>query len=64
MFARKMIQNLQERLETDDSDKIKSLITDLCLKYSLASKHTSYVAVDDQSYKESEVMIARQVKNQ
>merc|ERR1711892_408818 len=64
MLARKMIQDLEETLETEDNNEIKSLITDLGLKYSLASKHTSFVAVDDQSNKESGVMITRQVKNQ
>merc|ERR1719450_1465621 len=41
----------------------KSLITDLGLKYNIASKFTSFVGVDDRkgSY---DIMITRQVKNQ
>merc|ERR1712126_504262 len=62
LFARKMIQDLEERQEMEEEDR-KSLITDLGLKYNIASKFTSFVGVDDRkgSY---DIMITRQVKNQ
>jgi hypothetical protein len=64
MFARKMIQDLEEKFENDESEEIKSLITDLGLKYSLATKYTSFIGVDDKSSKESGVTMTRQVRNQ
>eukprot|EP00092_Neocalanus_flemingeri_P030787 GFUD01033440.1.p1 GENE.GFUD01033440.1~~GFUD01033440.1.p1 ORF type:complete len:808 (-),score=279.18 GFUD01033440.1:316-2739(-) len=64
LFARKMIQDLEEKFEKNNTEEIKSLITDLGVKYGLASKHTSFIAVDDKSNKETGVMMTRQVRNQ
>merc|ERR1719481_2500332 len=40
MFARKMIQDLEERVD--------EVITDLGLKYGLASKNTSFIGVSEE----------------
>jgi hypothetical protein len=64
MFARKMIQDLEEKHEAADSEELKSLITDLGLKYRLATKYTSFVGVDEASGEASGAMITRQVRNQ
>jgi len=46
MFARKMIQELEEREEIEDKKEVKELVTELSLKYQIMSKQTSIVAVD------------------
>ena len=67
MFARKMIQDLEERSPGLDSEaEVSAVITDLGLKYSLASRHTSFIGVS-QGAGEGEgegVMVSRQVHNQ
>jgi len=63
MFARKMIQELEENFEKKDPEEVKSIITELGLKYSLGTKYTAFVAVDDKTNVESG-MKTRQVKNQ
>eukprot|EP00090_Calanus_glacialis_P006199 TRINITY_DN14861_c0_g1_i2.p1 TRINITY_DN14861_c0_g1~~TRINITY_DN14861_c0_g1_i2.p1 ORF type:complete len:655 (-),score=152.05 TRINITY_DN14861_c0_g1_i2:36-1769(-) len=64
MFARKMIQDLEEKSEKGEDGEIKSLITDLGLKYSLMTKYTSFVGVDEESSIESGTVMKRQVRNQ
>jgi len=83
MFARKMIQDLEERntneqsryMEDSDSDDeevmtdegkkiIDKIITDLPLKYSLASKKTSFIAISDKANKREGTIVSRQVHNQ
>ena len=59
LFARNMIQDLEETFVENGTEEIKCLITDLGLKYSLASKHTSFIAVDDKSNEEFGVMMTR-----
>jgi len=63
MFARKMIQELEENFEKKDPAEVKSIITELGLKYSLGTKYTAFIAVDEQTNIESG-MKTRQVKNQ
>ena len=40
IFARKMIQELEENFEKKDPAEVKSIITELGLKYSLGTKYT------------------------
>jgi len=63
MFARKMIQELEENFERKEPSEVKSLITELGMKYGLGTQHTSFVAVDEKINKESG-MKTRQVRNQ
>ena len=64
MFARKMIQELEEKEEMADEKEVKELITELAMKYQLMSKHTSIVAVDDKESKNSQPMQSRSIANQ
>jgi len=64
MFARKMIQELEEREEMEDKSEVKELITELAMKYQLMSKHTSIVAVDTKENKSSQPMQSRSIHNQ
>jgi len=63
MFARKMIQELEENFEKKDPGEVKSIITELGLKYSLGTKYTAFIAVDEKTNEESG-MKTRQVRNQ
>merc|ERR1711922_24789 len=63
MFARKMIQDLEEQEVEDDTD-VKDIITRLAEKYQLLSKYTSFVAVDSKQNKSSLAMKSRSVPNQ
>ena len=63
LFARKLIQELEEKHQQDLGEDAVTLITELGLKYKLASKFTSFVGVDDrQNF--TGVMKTRQVANQ
>jgi len=70
MFARKMIQDLEERNTneqsryTEDKKIIDKIITDLALKYSLASKKTSFIAISDKANEGEGTIVSRQVHNQ
>ena len=65
MFARKMIQDLEERSPGLDSEaEVIAVITDLGLKYSLASRHTSFIGVSQGAGQGEGVMVSRQVHNQ
>ena len=65
MFARKMIQDLEERSPGLDSEtELSAVITDLGLKYSLASRHTSFIGVSQGAGQGEGVMVSRQVHNQ
>ena len=64
MFARKLIQELEEKEEMADEKEVKELITELAMKYQLMSKHTSIVAVDDKENKNSQPMQSRSIANQ
>ena len=65
MFARKMIQDLEERSPGLDSEaEVSAVITDLGLKYSLASRHTSFIGVSQGAGEGEGVMVSRQVHNQ
>jgi hypothetical protein len=73
MFARKMIQDLEENYSNHDGGQkklteaeVKELITELGLKFGLASRHTSFIAVDSAAPgKEIPApMVSRQVANQ
>jgi len=64
LFARKMIQELEEKLENDNTEESKKLITELGIKYKLASKYTSFVGVDEKQGKINEMMVTRHIKNQ
>ena len=65
LFARKMIQDLEENHEYDERERsaVDKVITDLGLKYSLASKHTSFIGVDDKVQKDGGGMVTRQVRD-
>eukprot|EP00090_Calanus_glacialis_P005452 TRINITY_DN14219_c0_g1_i3.p1 TRINITY_DN14219_c0_g1~~TRINITY_DN14219_c0_g1_i3.p1 ORF type:complete len:804 (+),score=256.05 TRINITY_DN14219_c0_g1_i3:133-2544(+) len=63
MFARKMIQELEENFEKKDPAEVKSIITELGLKYSLGTKYTAFIGVDSLTNKESGLK-TRQVRNQ
>jgi len=54
MFARKMIQSLEEKYEDEEKEEIKALVTELALKYKLMSTYTSFVAVDTKVDSKSE----------
>eukprot|EP00092_Neocalanus_flemingeri_P024207 GFUD01026255.1.p1 GENE.GFUD01026255.1~~GFUD01026255.1.p1 ORF type:complete len:656 (+),score=188.33 GFUD01026255.1:171-1970(+) len=64
LFARKMIQEVEEKHEKENVEESKKLITELGLKYSLASKYTSFVGVDEKHGNSSTFMVTRHVKNQ
>jgi len=64
LFARKMIQEAEEVCEKDHPAESKKLITELGLKYNLASKYTSFVGVGEKQSKSKELMMRRHVKNQ
>ena len=64
LFARKLIQELEEKPPQDCGEDTAMLITELGLKYKLASKFTSFVGVDDKQNWSSGVMKTRQVANQ
>eukprot|EP00088_Acartia_fossae_P063718 TRINITY_DN7790_c0_g1_i13.p1 TRINITY_DN7790_c0_g1~~TRINITY_DN7790_c0_g1_i13.p1 ORF type:complete len:839 (-),score=227.84 TRINITY_DN7790_c0_g1_i13:710-3172(-) len=63
MFARKMIQQLEEN-EDYGTENVKELITELAMKYKLMSKHTSIVAVDTKENKSEFPMQSRHIPNQ
>ena len=66
--ARKRIQDLEEGPETEaaSADDLKEAIVRLGTKYSLASRHTSFVGIDpkDSERRYHGVMVKRQVPNQ
>ena len=70
LAARKRIQDLEETIldNADDvtKEEIEKAVVDLAIKYRLASKHTSFVGVDDKAAKgEFELaMSTRDIKNQ
>merc|ERR1712198_464417 len=65
LFARKMIQEIEEKNVIDNQNESKALILELGLKYNLASKYTSFVGVDSkQNITHSIFMETRNVKNQ
>merc|ERR1712227_125294 len=54
-----------EEVMTDEGKKIiDKIITDLALKYSLASKKTSFIAISDKANKREGTIVSRQVHNQ
>merc|ERR1712227_1192882 len=54
-----------EEVMTDEGKKIiDKIITDLALKYSLASKKTSFIAISDKANKKEGTIVSRQVHNQ
>ena len=63
MFARRMIQELEEEPHLGDSER--DLIKDMSLKYNIMSSFTSFIAVDERSEKKEEVgeMMVRRVDN-
>ena len=64
MFARKMIQSLEEENgEREEKVEVKSLVSELALRFQLMSKHTSFVAVDTKQGKEG-TLVKVQVANQ
>ena len=71
MFARKMIQDLEERHgdggEGEDKEEVRRVITDLALRYNLTSQYTAFVAVSEgvTAREEEEVpgLVSRQVHN-
>ena len=64
MFARKLILGLEENFGKKDEQEVKSLVTELSLKYQLMSKHTSFIAVDSKATESDKVMVKRQVATQ
>ena len=63
MFARRMIQELEEEPHLGDSER--DLIKDMSLKYNIMSSFTSFIAVDERSEKKEDVgeMLVRRVDN-
>ena len=63
MFARRMIQELEEEPHLGDSER--DLIKDMSLKYNIMSSFTSFIAVDERSEKKEGVweMLVRRVDN-
>ena len=47
LFARKLLQEIEERQETEYNEDAKELITELGMRYNLAAKYTSFVGVND-----------------
>jgi len=64
LFARQLIQEIEERQETDNNEEGKDLIIELGMKYHLASKYTSFVGVDEKINSFAAGMRTRQVANQ
>ena len=66
MFARKMIQDLEERFFSEEKtkDEVNQVITKLALKYSLASRNTSFIGISSKANDIEGIMISRQVHNQ
>eukprot|EP00090_Calanus_glacialis_P038770 TRINITY_DN6757_c0_g1_i1.p1 TRINITY_DN6757_c0_g1~~TRINITY_DN6757_c0_g1_i1.p1 ORF type:complete len:929 (+),score=240.22 TRINITY_DN6757_c0_g1_i1:18-2804(+) len=64
LFARKMIQEVEEKHGNENIEDSKKLITELGLKYKLASKYTSFVGVDEKQGNNGDVMVTRHIKNQ
>ena len=64
LFARKMIQEVEEKHEQENVEESKKLITELGLKYNLASKYTSFVGVDEKQGNSGNFMVTRHIKNQ
>jgi len=65
LAARKRIQDLEEMIH-DDKEDIENAIVQLGIKYRLASKHTSFVGVDERSPRDcfELAMISREIANQ
>ena len=64
LFARKLIQEIEERQETHNNEEGKELVIELGMKYNLASKYTSFVGVDEEVNSFSVGLKTRQVANQ
>eukprot|EP00092_Neocalanus_flemingeri_P042314 GFUD01046186.1.p1 GENE.GFUD01046186.1~~GFUD01046186.1.p1 ORF type:complete len:828 (+),score=250.72 GFUD01046186.1:263-2746(+) len=64
LFARKMIQDVEEKHEQENFEESNKLITEMGLKYNLASKYTSFVGVDEKHGNSGTFMVTRHVKNQ
>ncbi len=71
LAARKRIQDLEENVSVEEEggekmEEVKKAIVELGIKYRLASKHTSFVGVDDKAAKgDFELAInTRDIKNQ
>ena len=47
LFARKLIQEVEERHLQENKEESKRLITEVGLRYKVASKYTSFVGVDE-----------------
>jgi len=65
LFARKKIQEIEELSSGDyNMEEGKTFITDLGLKYQIATKYTSFIGVDEKQNNDSVVMVTRHVANQ
>ena len=64
LFARKLIQEIEERQETHNNEEGKELVIELGMKYHLASKYTSFVGVDEKVNSFAVSLKTRQVANQ
>jgi len=64
LFARKLIEEVEERQETENNEEGKELIIELGVKYHLASKHTSFVGVDEKFNSFAAGIKTRKVANQ
>ena len=64
LFARKLIQEVEEKLLQEYPVEGKKLITEIGLKYKVASKYTSFVGVDEKQRNSGNFMVTRQIKNQ
>ena len=73
MFARKMIQDLEERHGGDgeEREEVKAVITDLALRYNLSSQYTAFIGVneaattgqEEEDFRPVSGLVSRQVHN-
>ena len=63
LFARKFIQEIEEKHLSGNRDESKTVILEMALKYQIASTYTSFVGVDERQGKHG-VMLTRHIKNQ
>ena len=72
MFARKMIQDLEERHGGgEDKEEVKGVITDLALRYNLSSQYTAFIGVneaattgqEEEDFQPVSGLVSRQVHN-
>jgi len=64
MYARKLIQGVTENFDEREESEVKSIVTEVSLKYQLMSRFTSFIAVDTRENKSEKEMEKRIVASQ